>query len=761
MPLEAKNIVKTLQRPQVRMLLWAMLFSAILGVFELGRPIDDALRMTRDRWRQQDASGSIVTVMIDADSTNTYGEWPWPRKRFAALLDALRASGARRVVVTPILSGSTTQEDDRALATALERWNGNAFIASRLEIDPVTKERRESVPASTFARVAKVVNANLWFNWYDFAVAVPYNMKEAAGQPSSIASILADREGEGLATIDFSYRFQSVPRLSAINVMDSGDHKEILKGKDVVIGISSDSVKVPAANGVSFAMVHVVAAETLKSGMPLDIGWMLPFLVSIFSAIVIALGKRKYAAASIVVSGVLMIALPTIFESNLIFVSFVPSLVLIALITLCRGYLSFRRHDTRVNQVSGLPNLVALRNETLSMDSAVVAMRVNNYAKIAATLPPEREKMLVAEIAHRLGTAGPIKLYQGDEGLFCWVASGSDRETLSDHLDALHAFFLKPVIIDGWNLDVSVAFGVDATTGRETSTRFASAMLAAEEAAATSKRWKYYDPVNLDQAAWNVSLLSRLDSAIESGEVWVAYQPKLNLTSGAIVGLEALVRWSHPERGAISPEEFVLAAEQHGRIDNLTWFVLNDALETVNAAKQRGHDLVIAVNLSVRMLEQPGLVAGIEAALSRHAVSPKNLILEITESAAIKTGVDTSRMLERLALIGVTLSLDDYGTGYSSMAYLKKIKANEVKIDRSFVGVMDHSRSDRILVNSTIDLAHSLGRKVVAEGVENVETLMLLKEMGCDMAQGFHIARPSRVADIWKFLESKDLRRVA
>jgi EAL domain-containing protein (putative c-di-GMP-specific phosphodiesterase class I)/CHASE2 domain-containing sensor protein len=761
MQLEAKNIVKKPQRPQVRMLLWAMLFSAILGVFELGRPIDDALRMTRDRWRAQDASGSIVTVMIDADSTNRFGEWPWPRKRFAALLDALRASGARRVVVTPILSGTTTQEEDRALATALERWNGNAFIASRLATDTVTKERRESLPAPEFARAAQVVNSNLWFNWYDFAVGVPYRMEEASGTPESIASVLSDRKGNGVATIDFSYRLTSIRSFSAVRVMDEKQSHVGLQGKDVVVGVTNDTVNVPGLTRVSSALAHVVAAETLMSGNPLDIGWLPAFLASILFAIAIALGRRRYAIASIAVSLLLMLGLPTMLEGKLIFVSFSPSIVFIGAVTVFRGYLSFRRHDTRVNQVSGLPNLVALRNETLPMDSAVVAMRVNNYAKIAATLPPEREKMLVVEIAHRLGTAGPIKLYQGDEGLFCWVASGSDRETLSDHLDALHAFFLKPVIIDGWNLDVSVAFGVDATSGRETSTRFASAMLAAEEAAATSKRWKYYDPVNLDQAAWNVSLLSRLDSAIESGEVWVAYQPKLNLTSGTIVGLEALVRWSHPERGAISPEEFVLAAEQHGRIDNLTWFVLNDALETVNAAKQRGHDLVIAVNLSVRMLEQPGLVAGIEAALSRHGVSPKSLILEITESAAIKTGVDTSRMLERLALIGVTLSLDDYGTGYSSMAYLKKIRANEVKIDRSFVGVMDHSRSDRILVNSTIDLAHSLGRKVVAEGVENVETLMLLKEMGCDMAQGFHIARPSRVADIWKFLESKDLRRVA
>jgi EAL domain-containing protein (putative c-di-GMP-specific phosphodiesterase class I) len=247
-----------------------------------------------------------------------------------------------------------------------------------------------------------------------------------------------------------------------------------------------------------------------------------------------------------------------------------------------------------------------------------------------------------------------------------------------------------------------------------------------------------------------MSLLGRLDTAIESGEVWVAYQPQLDLRTGLVTGAEALVRWTHPERGSVSPEEFVSVAEAHGRIDKLTYFVLDQALAMVAATHGR---LGVAVNLSAQMFSRKDFVRKVQEALRRYRVKAAMLTIEITESAAVENEADMYATVNALTALGVTVSIDDYGTGYCTLEYLKTIKATELKIDRGFVAAMDHNRSDRVLVNATIELAHSLGHSVVAEGVETLETLDLLKSMGCDKAQGFFISRPMPREEFFQFVD--------
>jgi EAL domain-containing protein (putative c-di-GMP-specific phosphodiesterase class I) len=260
---------------------------------------------------------------------------------------------------------------------------------------------------------------------------------------------------------------------------------------------------------------------------------------------------------------------------------------------------------------------------------------------------------------------------------------------------------------------------------------------------------------------WRVSLLGELDQAIDQGEVWLAYQPQYDIKQGRIIGAEALARWTHPHKGPISPTEFVAAAEANGRIGKLTDFVLERAISSGAAINRRGIEFQIAVNLSARLLVDRELLTRVEDMLSTHGLPACRLTLELTETASLQDAESGLATLSALRDLGVKIAIDDYGTGLSTLEYLKKIPASEIKIDQSFVKSMRVNRSDLIMVQSTIALAHSLGRTVVAEGVEDQQCLNELRQMGCDVAQGFAIGRPVGVRELVQRLQIRSARRAA
>jgi diguanylate cyclase (GGDEF)-like protein len=245
-----------------------------------------------------------------------------------------------------------------------------------------------------------------------------------------------------------------------------------------------------------------------------------------------------------------------------------------------------------------------------------------------------------------------------------------------------------------------------------------------------------------------LALVAELRRAIDEGELSLFFQPKIDLERSAVIGVEALLRWQHPERGAIGPDEFVPLAEHSGLIRRLTSYVLEAATAQVGAWRAEGIDLPVAVNLSVRDLLDPGLAAEIRDLLERRDLPPDRLLLEITESSVMDQPERALATLHELAGIGVGLSVDDFGTGYSSLAYLQRLPVGELKIDRSFVMRLGTSESDAEIVRSTVELGHNLGLSIVAEGVEDEASLTFLVNAGCDVAQGFYIARPMPAGDV-------------
>jgi EAL domain-containing protein (putative c-di-GMP-specific phosphodiesterase class I) len=265
--------------------------------------------------------------------------------------------------------------------------------------------------------------------------------------------------------------------------------------------------------------------------------------------------------------------------------------------------------------------------------------------------------------------------------------------------------------------------------------------------------WCLYDPTTLGAPA-RLSRLAELRVALQEHQLLLHYQPKIDLASGAVTGVEALVRWMHPERGLIPPSDFIPLAEQTGLIHPLTTFVLSEALRQCRAWRDAGRVLTVAVNIAPRSLADPQLASAVIALLEVHGVPPAALELEITESGLMLDPVRSLQTLRDLHAAGIRLALDDFGTGYSSLSRLRDLPIDDLKIDRSFVTAMTADAHGAQIVQSTIALGQSLDMHVVAEGVEDAVVLERLVEYGCDAAQGFHIAAPVSPDELEQFFDS-------
>ena len=746
-----------------KLLLWTAVAGLILGL--IFGDLERWPRTARNSLHWHKASGDIVLVKIDSKSLRDVGRWPWPRRYNAEITDRLNAAGAKRIFFDISFFGSTNPADDRAFAEAMQR-SGRVVLGARTRSGPQGGTELEGLPLPVFAKAAHGLATISWR--YDFQQAVtdiPYAMKAHGQVYPSFASLLSGADGspESMFVLDYSVDPNSIPAISAASILDRSVDLRAIKGKDVVIGWTAeelgDQFFVPGTGRMGGAYVHIIGAETLKGGRPVDLG-LVPLYLLALAAGALALTRRD-GRQQVAILGVAAIAVtlgPALPEAYHIFLNGMAGLFVVIIVSSVLGWRRYRARGL-VNPISNLPNLNALRDNRDGKKQALIAARVLNYEEIVSTLPANSETQLADQIVSRLkvGAADRV-LYQGDGGIFAWFEDS--RAPFGNHLDALHALFRNPARVGGLSLDLAVAFGVEVGSGRSLPNRLASALVAAEEAAHDGLKWKYHDPDSLQEASWKLSILSELDAAIDRGEVWVAYQPKLDIALGRVIGAEALARWTHPEKGPIAASEFVAAAEQHDRIGKLTDFVLEKAISGATAINKRGQPFDIAVNLSARLLADKGITLRVAALLARHGLDPQHLTLELTETAALADNGESLEMITRLRELGVRISIDDYGTGLSTLEYLKKIPANEIKIDQSFVKGMVDNRSDRLMVQSTIGLAHSLGRKVVAEGVEQREILDLLSEMGCDIAQGFAVGRPMSLDSLAKRLAA-ERKRVA
>jgi diguanylate cyclase (GGDEF)-like protein len=414
------------------------------------------------------------------------------------------------------------------------------------------------------------------------------------------------------------------------------------------------------------------------------------------------------------------------------------------------------RHDALHDNLTGLPNRVFFQQRLADLlarqrptdpQIAVMLIDLDRFKEINDTLGHATGDLLLQEVARRLrrGVADRVTVARlgGDEfALLDPAQTGPDGAVaLAKHLrEELH----QPFAYQDLELEVSATIGVAIAPGdgRDASTLLRRADVAMYAAKNTAAGVAAYGENLDDHSPRKLALVGELRTVIDRDGLAMHYQPKLEMATGRVVGVEALVRWPHPLAGLVPPDEFVPIAERTGLIGPMTDFVLRTSLAQCRSWREDGHDLSVAVNLSARSLLDSDLVGDIDRALTESGVDPSRLILEITETSVMSDAEYAMQVLNRLAAMGLTLAIDDFGTGYSSLSYLKRLPVEEVKIDKSFVLNMQEDENDAVIVRSIIDLARNLGLRVVAEGVETMATWAALREMGCDIAQGYVISRP-------------------
>ena len=406
-------------------------------------------------------------------------------------------------------------------------------------------------------------------------------------------------------------------------------------------------------------------------------------------------------------------------------------------------------HMALHDQESGLPNRLWLEREA-AIDAGlwVVLLGVDRFEVVRNAIGYDSMAQMMTALGARLvGLADGVAIARIDAGALGLVVEAADEAGALIIAERLCATAEAPIKLSGTTLDVSLTAGV-STCGRQpggVSSPIDRAAIALDQARAGKKRATLFDAVAYGDPGGNLSLISDLMAGLKTRDVWVAYQPKYDLRAGVINGAEALMRWRHPRRGFVSPDLFIGMAEETGQIRPLTEWVIRRAIKDQRTLAKAGHDVVLSVNISGRLLSDENFA---EFALNKVAAANARLCFEITETAVIDNPEVALAIIDRFAAAGIGVSIDDYGSGLSSLAYLKQIRADELKIDKSFIMPLDTSSRDALLVKSTIDLAHSLGLKVTAEGVETATALALLQGMGCDIAQGYFIARPMPIADL-------------
>ena len=412
-------------------------------------------------------------------------------------------------------------------------------------------------------------------------------------------------------------------------------------------------------------------------------------------------------------------------------------------------------HQANHDALTGLPNRAQLHERVSSALAAaelrggrvgMLLMDLDGFKEINDTLGHHHGDVLLQRIAERLkASTRPADLVArlgGDEFAVLLPDIGETDDAVAVARRTL-AELEGPVHIHGVDLDVRASVGIACFPdhGHDVDELLSGADMAMYRAKQARTGWALYDDALNQHTPERLALVSDLRRGLDRDELLLEYQPKIDLTDGRFCGVEALVRWRHPERGLMAPAEFVGLAEHTGLIRPLTTWVIKEALRQTKRWRAEGLEVRVAINISVRSLtrELPGAVATL---LTEHDATGDELEFEITESTMMANPAEGLEILQQLADLGLRLAVDDFGTGYSSLAYLKRLPVSELKIDRCFVGQMDIDASDRGIVRSTIDLARHLQLSVVAEGVESAATLAELQDLGCDYAQGFFISPP-------------------
>ncbi|MBX7458124.1 EAL domain-containing protein [Qipengyuania sp. 1NDH17] len=747
---------------RLKNLLYAGLVALALMLFAFLQPADQIIWTFQSKIIDRAPTGDIVFVGAERDMADP--RLPERRLELATALEELNRQGVGQVYIDIPFPKTSTPEADARLAAAIASLGPRAVLVDQIERSLSGEDQLNSTAASIGLDTRRVVSRRT-SNWMGFAWEREYAHNVQGRRIPSLAASLAGVEDvpPGRFQVDYAIPSEDIPAIG-LSEMTSGNNVHSLAGRTVVIGedagLSEMQQRVPGNYSVPFSFVAIYAAETLKAGRDRHMS-ALPalsiFLLLFAACLILARDQRRRYVAYAAIAAFLPASL---YLASLVGVRLDISycVAVILAYAIMRSRARWKNRMALVDNETNLPKLQALE-EAISPDlhlrGHIVVARIHGYEHVLKTLRRTDRAHYILKLVDRLRAAdGDLKIYSEGHHL-AWHSKQEDSALLAEHLEGTRAMFAAPVNVAGSSVDVGISFGVAKLDG-DPAVRLAAAVAAAEESSEALQPIKLAESSSRFDELWDISLRARIDEAMEAGEIFCVYQPKIDTRNGNMTGVEALVRWQDPARGFIPPMHFIAQCEKAGRMDALTQYVLEHSCSAGRLMHFRGRSITMSVNISATLLSDMRIVGMVRNVLQATGFDPRFLVLEVTETSRIGNLETAEMVLNELKALGARISMDDFGVGETNFETFFELPFDEVKIDRLFVANITKSAKAKAIVASIVGMGRDARIGVVAEGAEDHETLKLLTEMGCTHVQGYVLARPMSLDNLMEFNNLKD-----
>ena len=737
-------------------------FALALFVISILQPVDQFSWIIQSRIAKHEPSGDIVFVAAERDMADP--DVPSRRLQLARALQKLDEEGVGRVYLDIAFPLASSEDADAQLASAITALGPRAIMVDRIERTGSSPERVITT-SREIAGDAKRVVSGASHNWLGFAWSKEYARDIKGRRLPTLAASLAGIEDTRAGSFQIDYPFESA-RIVSVDLADlnNGNHVAAFAGRTVVIGeaagLSESQQRVPGDYSVPDSYVSIYGAETLKAGRTGFIG-ALPALIAFVTLFGCLLAVANSQRRRRMAYGLAFASIPfTLYIGSLVGIRVELSYcaATLAIFGALRSRSRWKDRMALVDNETGLPKLRALEAKAaqdIHMRGHLVVARIHGYEHVFKTLPRAHRAQYILKLVDRLrATDSDLAIYSEGHHL-AWHSKEEEGDRLAEHLEGLRAMFAAPLNVAGSSIDVGISFGVAKLDG-EPAARLAAAVAAAEESSEALQPIKIAESSSRFDELWDISLRARIDEAMEAGEIFCVYQPKIDTRNGNMTGVEALVRWQDPARGFIPPMHFIAQCEKAGRMDALTEFVFQHACAAGRLMHFRGRSITMSVNISATLLSDMKIVGMVRNVLQATGFDPRFLVLEVTETSRIGNLETAEMVLNELKSLGTRISMDDFGVGETNFETFFELPFDEVKIDRLFVANITKSAKAKAIVTSIVQMGRDARIGVVAEGAEDAETLKLLTEIGCTHVQGFILARPMSLDNLMKFNDFKE-----
>jgi len=751
----------------------AAAIALLLLVTNLGGPLDQFIWTIQARLGTIDASGDVVFVGARSDIADP--RFPERRRELARSLDRLAESPVQRVYVDIVFERPSDEQADDELRAAMQRLGDRLYLVQSYETGVDGIGRLHATVPELADGVQQVGKAN-YFSFLGYTWEAPFTMAEhdstLVSLPASMAGVTGPADSE--FPINYSFRLSSIPMLDLADIApergEAHDVASVLNGRIALIGSSDLSARstknIPGHLDVPKSILQIYAAETLKAGRT---GWISGYLVLAICVIVLVAAliraPGRWARPVLVALSLGVPAAVVAAAMAGVRIDVASGITFLAAYCMLRARKKWRTRQNLVDPGTMLPTFAALEaDKSVARDQpTIIVGKIHRLDDIKRTLPEGLHGEYVNRIVERLRlNSTDHTFYIGSGHYLAWCIPDRELRQIRDHLEGLRALLSAPLSVGDEIVDARMTFSIDTSPSPSTSKRLASAISAVEQTTEAHNPIAATRMESDEDLLWSISLQARIDAAMENGEIYLAFQPKVAIATKDIVGLEALVRWDDPTRGPIAPDLFIRQCESAGRMLALTRHVLRSACTAGTTLASAGYPLPIAVNISATLLHDRAIVQALQEVLNETGYDPRHLTLEITETYRISSYDIASGILSEMAAFGPKISMDDFGVGAASFEALLRLPFGELKVDRLFVGQMLVSEKARGITKAALRLGSELRIAVVAEGVEDDATLNMLNEMHCEVAQGFGLYRPMRAENILQLqIDRENARRQA